>query len=261
MKTNALKTLFVLGALCVSAHTAFAQSSQPAQSAQSANYIGGAGFADVKFFGSSGATYYPASEEPSLNTTGAGGGLRAGTFLHSRVSLELAVDAGTRTRTTYDYPISILAIYPQPPALQIRASTQFTTFTAAVGYHPPAHGRVRLGYLAGLSFVRATYTSDLPGYVLPATTFEQNRASYIQVSSSGSLSSPVPISLPTAIYVPRPVTRHDLTGGTMLGFEAAVMLGKRVAIVPEVRAVMFAQPNDGPGVFLIRPGVSVRWGF
>jgi hypothetical protein len=177
------------------------------------------------------------------------------------VSLEFAVDAGTRTRTTYDYPVSILAIYPPIPSRQLRESTQFTTFTTVVGYHPAAHGKVRLGYLAGLSFVRAAYTSDLPGYILPAATLEQREISYISVSASTSLDSLVPISRPTSIYDPRPVTRHDLTGGTMLGFEAAFEFGKRLAIVPEVRAVMFAQPNDGPGVFLIRPGVGVRWGF
>jgi len=228
MKTDALKTLFVLGALCVSAQTALAQSAQPG------TYIGGTGFADVKLFGASGVSYYPPGEEPSLNTTGAGGGFRIGTFLHPRVSLEFAVDAGTKTRTTYAYPISILAIYPLPPTLQLRASTQFTTFTTVVGYHPAAHGRLRLGYLAGLSFVRAAYTSDLPGYILPAATLEQNRATYISVSSSGSLTSPVPISLPTALYDPRPVTRHDLTGGTMLGFEAVISLGTRIAVVPRL---------------------------
>lgn len=258
MTLHALKTFFVLGALCVSAQTTFAQS---AQSAPSANYVGGAGFADVKLFGASGLTYYPPGGEPSLNKIGAGGGLRIGTFLHSKVSLEFAVDAGTATRTTYGYPVVILAIYPPLPSRQLRESTQFITFTTIVGYHPAAHGRVRLGYLAGLSFVRATYTSDLPGYVLPAATFEQGQLSYIPVSTSGSVGSPVPISIPTSIYNPQPVTRHDLTGGTMLGFEAAVQLGKRLAIVPEVRAVMFKQPNAGPGVFLIRPGIGVRWGF
>jgi hypothetical protein len=255
MKTDALKTLFVLGALCVSPQPAFAQS------AQSANYIGGTGFADVKLFGASGLTYYPPSEEPSLNKTGAGGGLRIGTFLHSKVSLEFAVDAGTATRTTYQYPVVILAIYPPLPSRQLRESTQFMTFTTVVGYHPAARGRIRLGYLAGLSFVRATYTSDLPGYVLRAATFDQNQLSYIPISLDGSVRSPVSVSIPTSIYNPRPVTRHDLTGGTLLGFEAAFDLGKRLAIVPEVRAVMFEQPSDGPGVFLIRPGVGVRWGF
>jgi len=261
MKTNALKTLFVVGALCVSAQPAFAQSAQSAQSGQSATYVGGAAFADVKLFGASGTPYYPSTAEPSLNTTAACGGFRIGTFLHPKVSLEFAVDAGMRTRTTYQYPVAILAIYPQPPALQLRASTQFTTFTTVVGYHPTARGRVRLGYLAGLSFVRATYTSDLPGYILPAATFEQNRLSYIPINLDGSRGSPVSVALPTSIYYPQPVTRHDLTGGTMLGFEAAFQLGQHVAVVPEVRAVMLAQPNDGPGVFLIRPGVGVRWGF
>jgi hypothetical protein len=255
MQTNALKALLMLGVWCVSAVPATAQ--QP----QSANYIGGTGFADINLFGGSGATYYSLGEGPSLNSTGAGGGLRIGTFLHSKVSLEFAVDAGTKTRTAYEYPVIILAIYPPPPSRQLKASTQFTTFTTSMGFHPAARGRLRLGYFAGLSFVRASYTSDLPGYILPAATFEQNRLSYIPISLNGSVSSPVSVSLPSPIYDPRPVTRRDLTGGTMLGFEAAFDVGKRVAIVPEVRAVMFAQPNDGPGVFLIRPGVGVRWGF
>lgn len=255
MNINALKTFFVLAIWSASLQTTFAQSSQ------SANYIAVAGFADVKLFGGSGLTYYPPSEEPSLNKTGAGGGLRIGTFLHSKVSLEFAVDAGTKTRTTYSYPVVILAIYPPPPSRQLREITQFITFTTVVGYHPAARGRVRLGYLAGLSFVRATYISDLPGYVLPAATFVQTGLSYIPISLDGSTRPPVSVSIPTSIYDPRPVTRHDLTGGTMLGFEAAFDLGKRLAIVPEVRAVMFAQPSDGPGVFLIRPGVGVRWGF
>jgi hypothetical protein len=255
MKTDALKTLFVLGALCISVQAAFAQSAQPG------TYVSATAFADVKLFGASGTAYYPYGAEPSLNTTGAGGGFRIGTFLHSKVSLEFAVDGGTRTRTTYQYPVPTLAIYPPPPAPQLRASTQFTTFTTVVGYHPAARGRVRLGYLAGLSFVRASYTSDLPGYILPAATFEQNRLSYIPISLDGSRGSPVSVSLTSPIYVPQPVTRRDLTGGTMLGFEAAFAFGKRVAVVPEVRAVMLEQPNDGPGVFLIRPGVGVRWGF
>jgi hypothetical protein len=42
MKPNALKTLLMLGTACFSAETAFAQS------AQSANNVGGTGFADVK---------------------------------------------------------------------------------------------------------------------------------------------------------------------------------------------------------------------
>jgi hypothetical protein len=96
---------------------------------------------------------------------------------------------------------------------------------------------------------------------LRAATFEQSQLSYIPINTSGAFGSPVSVSIPSAIYDPRPVTRHDLTGGTMLGFEAAFELGKRLAIVPEVRAVMFAQPSDGPGVFLIRPGVGLRWGF
>jgi hypothetical protein len=48
--------------------------------------------------------------------------------------------------------------------------------------------------------------------------------------------------------------------GAILGFETAIAFGERVALVPEVRALAFSTNNVG-GVFLIRPGVGVRWRF
>ena len=222
-----------------------------AASAQPAVYVAGSGFADVKLFGS-GTIYYPATGEPSLNSTGGGGGVRVGTFVHPRVSLEFGVDVGSRTKTTFPFPAQILAltptIYPSPLPTNLEASTQFLTVSTIAGYHPAPIGKVRLGFLGGFSVIRGTYKSDLPGYVLPAATF---------TAELRALGLPPP----TTIFAPRSVTTHNFTGGFLLGFEAAFEITNRLAIVPEVRSVMFSQPTNGPGVFLVRPGLSVRWGF
>src|SRR5215216_310936 len=161
-------------------------------SAQTAGYVGGSVFADIREFGSTGAVPYY-GDQFSLDSTGLGGGLRIGTFLHPRWSLELAAEASSKTTVDLDDAVRIL-IFP-PPILDFRASARFVTVTTTVGFHPPATGRVKLGYRAGFSFVSAI----------------------------------------------------DLT--------------PRIAVVPEVRALVFSAPNNGPGVFLIRPGVGVKWKF
>jgi len=220
-------------------------------SAQPNLYVAGTAFSDIKQFGS-GTIYYPVTGAPTLNTTGIGGGLRVGTFLHPKVSLELGVDVGTTTEATFQYPVNILAmsILP-PPNFQLKASTGFVTVDTVLGYHPAARGRMRFGFLGGLSIVRGTYKSDLPGYVLPAATFSETRGAV----------GPVLIT-PASIFAPaRSYTQKDLTAGGILGFEAAIEFTNRLAVVPEIRSVIFSQPFNGPGVFLIRPGVSVRWGF
>ncbi|HET9468690.1 MAG TPA: hypothetical protein VFO48_09770 [Vicinamibacterales bacterium] len=50
-------------------------------------------------------------------------------------------------------------------------------------------------------------------------------------------------------------------GVLTLGFEAAIDLTPRIAIVPDLRASTFSTSASGPSVFLVRPGVSARWKF
>jgi outer membrane protein with beta-barrel domain len=224
-----------------------------AAAAQSPLYIAGAGFSDIKLFGT-GTIYYPVSNAPTLNSTGAGGGLRVGTFLHPRLSLEFGVDAGSKSETSFGYPVQILAIYPAP-SVRLKASARFVTVNTVLGYHPAPLGRVRFGFLGGFSIVSGTYTSDLPGYVFPATTFSETRSIVTPVLGFTSLPS-------LGLFAPpRSYTQHDIAAGGLLGFEAAFEVTKRLAVVPEVRSVIFSQPFNGPGVFLVRPGVHVRWGF
>src|SRR5215216_568938 len=137
-------------------------------SAQTAGYVGGSVFADIREFGSTGAVPYY-GDQFSLDSTGLGGGLRIGTFLHPRWSLELAAEASSKTTVDLDDAVRIL-IFP-PPILDFRASARFVTVTTTVGFHPPATGRVKLGYRAGFTFVRAIYKSDYPSFALPAAIF------------------------------------------------------------------------------------------
>ena len=99
-------------------------------------------------------------------------------------------------------------------------------------------------------FIRGVYRSPYPGYYALATE---------AVASSTAL--PPPSS--TVIYPPpfTTLTERRLSVGLTLGVEAAVDVTKRIAVVPEIRLTTFSRPYDGPTVFLIRPGVGVRWAF
>jgi hypothetical protein len=218
-----------------------------AAAAQSAPYVAAIGAAEIKF-GTS-PSIFPFSQEESLDSTGAGGGLRVGTFLHPRWSLELSVDAGSRTQVEVENPVMIL-IFPPPPRAALRASTSYVTVSTLVGFHPAAIGRVRLGYRAGFSFVRGTYESDYPSF-FPVPLFTSG------ATTSGVVSS----ILPSPRINPVSATRKDNAGALTLGFDAAIDMTRRLALVPEVRALVFSAPSNGPVIFLIRPGVGIRWNF
>jgi hypothetical protein len=136
---------------------------------------------------------------------------------------------------------------------QLTASTRFVTVSTVFGFHPAAHGPVRLGYLGGLSFVRSTYKSDYPSYGVPVPLFTVG-------SPTGVGSVPVPVPLPPFVTVST-LSQQDNKLGIVLGFEAAIDLAEHLAVVPEIRALTFSAPGAGPRVFLIRPGVGVRWNF
>jgi hypothetical protein len=223
--------------------------------AQPAAYITGSAFADIKRFSSSnGINYYGNDgQQFSLDGTGAGGGVRIGTFLNPRWSLEIAGDVGPRTRSNLPDPYRILAI-PVPVIRQLKVSTKFVTVSPTIAFHPAAHGPVRLGYLAGLSLIRETYKSDYPSYGVPVPLF--SRASSALGAGIGS-----PVIFPPPPFVVRAVTQKTNATGVIFGFEAAVDLASHIAVAPEIRVVAFSTPNSGPGVFLIRPGIGVRWNF
>jgi hypothetical protein len=98
-----------------------------------------------------------------------------------------------------------------------------------IGFHQPVSGRVQLGYRAGFAFVRATDTVDV--------------------------SSADPRIL--ALYAPA-ISQTTNSGAVALGVEGAFALTPRLAIVPELRAMVVSTPSN---LFLIRPAAGIRWAF
>jgi hypothetical protein len=226
--------------------------SATAASAQTGVYISGGAFADVREFGSYDSTgrLFRTTDNSAV---GSGGSFRVGTWLHSRWTLELGIDAAstTRVKTTDDI---IIQIFPPPPASQfdLEAATKFTSATVAVGYHPPAMKRVRLGYLAGFAFVRARHTDEYLDS--PSAAIGSDFSFSFSGSTGGSIGTPI------VRYTEATRETTQNIGAFTLGFEAAFDVADHVAVVPELRAMTFSSVG-GPGTFLIRPGVGVRWSF
>lgn len=238
------RLVFSLSVLLMPWSTAFAQDT---------GYIAGAGFADIRLFGGTESRSPLFNEDASRDATGAGGSIRVGTWVHPRWTLEVGADVSSKTSTTVRGPV--IAIFPPVPPLELKSSTSFVSVTTLVGFHSPAGRRVRLGYLAGFSFVRATYKNEYPSSSLAALlggglsflTFEGITIPTLPRSS---------LTLPVSAF-----TDKRNAGALTLGFEAAIDLTPRIAIVPELRASTFSTSASGPSVFLVRPGISGRWKF
>ena len=216
--------------------------------AQSAGYVAGSAFADIREFGGVREAIYYGATDDSASGAAAGGGLRIGTFLHPRVSLEVAIDAGAKNRVDVSNPSYILATYPAGRVPELKATTEFFTVGATLGYHPPTTGRAHFGYRAGVAFVRGIYQTPYPGYYALATE---------------AVTSSIALPAPTVIY-PSPITtltERRLSVGLTLGMEVALELTKSIAVVPDIRVTTLSRPYEGPTAFLIRPGVGVRWAF
>jgi hypothetical protein len=225
-------------------------------SAQSRFYVGGTAIADIRRFDSIEldprilANFLDISSRDGI---AAGGGIRVGTFLHPRWSLELAVDAGSKSTSSLLNPVELLPSRSSTLRLpELETSTSFLTVSTVVGFHPEKLGRVRLGYLGGMALVRGTHESTFPDF------------SYIPIDLSfmRSLSSiPGLSSLTRSIpnITGGTLRRTDNSVGGVFGLEAAIDLSDHFAVVPGVRAVVFS--DGGQSVFLIRPEAGVRWSF
>src|SRR5262249_19366236 len=78
--------------------------------AQSTTYVTGTAFADIKRFSSTtGVGYTIPGTDNSLDATAAGGGVRIGTFIHPKWTLELGIEDAGATKKTIANPYTILA--------------------------------------------------------------------------------------------------------------------------------------------------------
>jgi len=199
-------------------------------SAQTGGYIAGTLFADVKQFVYFESTSRDGFYDSTNNSATTGGGaFRVGGWLHPNVTLEIG--AGASATTTVDAvdatsisfgPIG--GIVTPPPQFDLKASTQYTTVTVAVGFHPATDRRVRFGYLVGYALVRGTEKSDYTEQEILPPTFSR---------------------LPGYFKATRTLKRN--AGAFVMGVEAAATLTSRLALAPEIRVLTFS------GTFLIRP--------
>ena len=115
-------------------------------SAQSAFYVGGAAIADIRRFDSFelDPRILASLGDTSRDGTAAGGGVRVGTFLHPRWSLELAVDAASGPPAHSGIRVEMLPSRSSTLRLpELSNSTSFLTVSTVVGFHPEKMGRVQ----------------------------------------------------------------------------------------------------------------------
>jgi hypothetical protein len=216
--------------------------------AQEGVYVQGAVFADIRQFGTTAIDVASLEGDSSLDATGIGGSVRVGTWLDRRWTLEAGFDMANQTTVEIENPY-ILALFP--PNLRPRdlsVSTSFTNVTTTVGFHQRANRRLRFGYRAGFSFVRATTRSEIPFLASAPVSFVL-----------GDLAAALPRFRLVPERTQTTLEQKQNTGALVLGFEAAVRVTRRLSVVPEVRALAFS--TSGRGTFLIRPGAGARWTF
>ena len=239
-------------------------------SAQSGFYVGGAAVADIRRFDTielDPRLLASIADPLSRDGIAAGGGVRVGTYLHPLWSLELAVDAGSHNTNAFANPLASLPTRSSTLRLpELSNSTRFVTVSTVIGFHPAKTGRVRLGYLGGVAFVRGTYESTIPGFGgfgSATASFISTTGGFTWTSDAGfsggaftGITSRTP-TFPTSQTTT--LRRTDNSVGALMGFEAALDITHRLAIVPGIRSIVFS--NAGQTVFLIRPEVGARWTF
>jgi hypothetical protein len=185
-------------------------------------YAGGSVFADVKRF----------SGDPSnkpLDGQAVGGAAQLGTSLGDRWDIEIGIEVPAFTSSIQPHPV--VANKATTITLQDRTENRVISVPAIVRFRSAPHGRVQLGYLAGLSIVRLQRNFDT---LAPAGT-------------PGGL-------------VPKP---HEIVGyaaAPVLGVDARIAINGRLAVVPAVRASVLNVVTQVSGV-LVRPHIGLRWTF
>lgn len=183
-------------------------------------YVSGSLLGEVKRFSGD-------VETNVFNGEAVGGSLAVGTSLSPRFELELGLDIPRGSETRQPRMVTF-----QRSTFTFESTTTSRTVKVAtlVRLHTERHGRLRLGYLGGLSVVRFRRRFD------------------------AEASADVPSAL-----IPRPQELIDYSAAPTLGIEADVAVARRVSIVPAVRATAF-EFRDGSAL-LLTTRVAVRVSF
>ena len=192
-----------------------------AQSAASQHpYVSVSAIADVKRF----------SGDPATNVLdGQTAGIAAafGSSLGARWDLEVGVDA---PRDSTNSRPRVVTVRREVITLQSRTRNRALSFDALIRFRARQRGRLQMGYLGGLSFLRLQRQFDT---VAPADT-------------------------PEAL-VPRPTELLSYGAAPTIGVDAHLALTDHLLVVPAIRVSAFN--FDGVSGVLLRPRIGVGWVF
>jgi hypothetical protein len=184
-------------------------------------YVAVGGLADVKRFSTSGGSN-------TLDGTAAGISVAGGVRFTPRWDLELNVDIpGYTTHSDSRNFGSGRLVFP----IELRTKNRPLTTSALVRFRGSPHGRLQLGYLAGVSIVRFDTKVDVVA----------------------------PPNVLATVILPSMFGRVDYAAAPVIGLDAEITLTEHLAVVPGFHASVFSA-QDTTAV-LLRPRAGVRWTF
>jgi hypothetical protein len=208
-------TAAAFAGLAISAGSAEAQT----PIAESA-YVTAGTFLDVKRFSGD-------PTEGVLDGTAPGAALAVGTSIGSRWDLQVALDVTgfSETRRARD-----ITFQREKITLTSVVENQVLSVATLLRFRSAPRGRVRLGYLGGLSFVRL------------------HRKFHTEA----------PDGTPSGL-IPRPDERVDYSAAPTVGIDARIALSEHVSVIPGIHACVFRFADESG--LLVRPRIGVRWAF
>ena len=183
-------------------------------------YVTGGTFVGVKRFSGD-------PTEGILDGTAAGVAVAIGTSIGTRWDLQVGLDAGRFSDTERPREVTFQR---DTITLTSVAENQILSVATLLRFRSAAHGRVRLGYLGGLSFVRL------------------HRRFHTEA----------PEGTPAGL-IPRPDERVDYSAAPTVGLDARIKITDHLAVLPGIQACVFRFADESG--LLVRPRIAVRWAF
>lgn len=208
--------MLTAAALLAGVHTVEAQATTIAETA----YVTGGTFVGVKRFSGD-------PTESTLDGSAAGVALALGTSIGTRWDLQVGLDLGGFSQTERPRDVTFQR---DTITLTSIAENQVLSVATLLRFRSAAHGRVRVGYLGGLSFVRL------------------HRRFHTEA----------PEGTPSGL-IPRPAERVDYSAAPTVGLDARIAVTEHLSVIPGIHACVFRFADDSG--LLVRPRVGVRWAF
>jgi hypothetical protein len=183
-------------------------------------YVTAGTFVDVKRFSGD-------PTEGVLDGSALGAAFAVGTSIGSRWDLQVALDVTGFSETRRDRDITFQR---EKITLTSVVENQVLSVATLLRFRSAPHGRVRLGYLGGLSFVRLhrKFHTDAP-----------------EGTPSG--------------LIPRANEHVDYSAAPTVGIDARIALTEHVSLIPGIHACVFRFADESG--LLVRPRIGVRWAF